>query len=121
MTLGDIIIEYRNKHEMSMREFSRKSGISVAYISMLERGFSGRKKPIIPSIKTISQVAKACDTDFDGIFNRLDSDYVIRTNQEISDEEYMLIEMFRHSDDDTKKMIMRLLKYAEVVNEKKGE
>ena len=37
MTLGNIIKEYRISHEMSMDAFSEKSGISKAYISLLEK------------------------------------------------------------------------------------
>lgn len=37
MTLGDIIKRYRNDHALSMDAFSERSGISKAYISLLEK------------------------------------------------------------------------------------
>ena len=37
MTLGDIIKSYRSKYGLSMDSFSDKSGISKAYISLLEK------------------------------------------------------------------------------------
>ena len=37
MTLGDIIKDYRKSHNMSMDLFAEKSGISKAYISLLEK------------------------------------------------------------------------------------
>lgn len=37
MTLGDIIKDYRKTHHLSMDAFSEKSGISKAYISLLEK------------------------------------------------------------------------------------
>ena len=41
MTLGDIIKSYRSKYGLSMDSFFDKSGISKAYISLLEKnGFS---------------------------------------------------------------------------------
>ena len=113
MTLGDIIFEYRNTHEMSMREFARVSEMSVAYISMLERGFDGRGKQIVPSIKTINQVAKGCNTSFEDVFSRLDVDYVVKANTSTSDEENLIIELYRQSDEQTKEMVKRILAYKE--------
>lgn len=40
MTLGDCIREYREEHDMSQRQFADKSGISNAYISMLEKNLN---------------------------------------------------------------------------------
>ena len=40
MTLGDCIREYREEHDMSQRQFADKSGISNAYISMLEKNIN---------------------------------------------------------------------------------
>ena len=37
MTLGDIIKDYRKKQHLSMDAFSERSGISKAYISLLEK------------------------------------------------------------------------------------
>ena len=37
MTLGDVIYQYRTKHNISMDKFSELSGISKGYISMLEK------------------------------------------------------------------------------------
>ena len=37
MTLGDIIKAYREKHDMSMDDFAKASGISKTYVWMLEK------------------------------------------------------------------------------------
>ena len=37
MTLGELIKEYRSKNNLSMDAFADKSGISKAYISLLEK------------------------------------------------------------------------------------
>lgn len=37
MTLGDVISKYRAEHGISMDKFAELSGISKAYISILER------------------------------------------------------------------------------------
>ena len=38
MRLGMIIKDYRNEHNISMDEFARRTGLSKAYIGMLEKG-----------------------------------------------------------------------------------
>ncbi len=54
MTLGDLIKSYRNEHSLSMDKFSDLSGISTAYISLLEKNKHPKTgKPIIPSLQTI--------------------------------------------------------------------
>lgn len=42
MSLGNIIKNYREVNRMSMDDFSRVSGISKAYISMLEKNINPR-------------------------------------------------------------------------------
>jgi transcriptional regulator with XRE-family HTH domain len=37
MTLKDLIIEYRNDHGLSQRQFATACGLSNGYISMLEK------------------------------------------------------------------------------------
>ena len=52
MTLGELVKKYRTEHELSLRDFSRLSGISNGYISMLEKNEHPKtKKPIVPSIE----------------------------------------------------------------------
>lgn len=56
MTLGDIIYNYRAEHKMSMDAFADRSGMSKAYISLLEKNKHPKTgKPIAPSIKVIKQ------------------------------------------------------------------
>lgn len=63
-TLGEIIAKYRAKNHISMREFAEKSGLSRAYISVLERDCNptNGKKPN-PSIQAIVGAAKAMEID----------------------------------------------------------
>lgn len=75
MTLGETIKEYRNKHSLSMDAFSEKSGISKAYISLLEKNKHPKTgKPIAPSIQCIKQAAHGMEMDFNDLFNALDCD-----------------------------------------------
>lgn len=86
MTLGDIIREHREINGLSMDAFSEKSGVSKAYISMLEKDFNPKsKKSIAPSIKLIKQVADAIGKDFNVVFNSLDGNVSLLEESEITD------------------------------------
>ena len=78
-TIGEIIKKYRQEHGISMDEFGKRSGLSKAYISLLERGKSTRSnKPIVPSIDTLSAIAKAIGEDLDTLVYMLDPDQEVR-------------------------------------------
>lgn len=78
MKLGDFIYGYRKKNKLSMDEFAKKSGISKAYISLLEKGFHPRNnKPIIPSVETIKKAAAAMNMSFDELFSSIDQDITV--------------------------------------------
>lgn len=82
MTLGEIIKEYRNTHGMSMDAFSEKSGISKAYISLLEKNRHPKTgKPIAPSIQSIKQAAEGMGMDFNYLFGLLDGNVDISETQ----------------------------------------
>lgn len=73
MTLGDIIKDYRKTHHLSMDAFSEKSGISKAYISLLEKSKHPKTgKPIAPSIQYIRQAADGMEMDFNTLFSMID-------------------------------------------------
>lgn len=53
MYLGGIIKKYRADHNLTMEEFSKRSGLSKGYISMLEKNkHPQNKKEIAPSLET---------------------------------------------------------------------
>ena len=75
MTLGDLIKKYRTEHGYSMDDFSSKSGLSKAYISMLERNRNSvNGKPVTPSLETIKAVSSAINIDFNDVIAMLDGD-----------------------------------------------
>lgn len=75
MTLGDVIKDYRKTHNMSMDLFAEKSGISKAYISLLEKNRHPKTgKPIAPSIQSIKQAAEGMGMDFNVLFGMIDGD-----------------------------------------------
>lgn len=83
MTLGDLIKKYRKEHSMSQQAFADLTGLSKAYISILERNFNPvNKKQPIPSVATIKSVATAMNTDFNDLIAILDPDTQVSINAE---------------------------------------
>lgn len=75
MILGDLIKEYRREHGCSMDQFAKMTGLSKAYISILERNINPvNNKPVIPSLETIKAVAQAINMDFNDVIAMLDGD-----------------------------------------------
>lgn len=75
MILGDFIYQYRKSQNMSMAKFADISGLSKAYVSLLEKNRHPESgEPIAPSVKTIKKVADAIGMDFNDLFNQLDGD-----------------------------------------------
>lgn len=78
MTLGDLVKEYREKHNISMKDFSETCNLSKGYISMLENNTNPRNnKPIAPTLPTIKKISLAMNMDMDSVLRMLD------LNQEI--------------------------------------
>lgn len=60
MTLGEVIKQYREEHDLSMGEFADLSGISKSYVYVLEKGKHPKTgKPVNPSNESVKQVADA--------------------------------------------------------------
>lgn len=119
MTLGEIIKEYRQKHKLSMDAFSERSGISKAYISLLEKNRHPKTgKPIAPSVQCIKQAADGMGMDFDALFKALDADQPVSLEIDYSfridsdSKEAFLIETYHTLPQEYK---TRLLKYASVL------
>lgn len=79
MTLGEIINDYRTKNSLSMDAFSAKSGISKAYISLLEKNQHPKTgKPITPSVQCIKQASDAMGVDFYILFSKIDGNVSLK-------------------------------------------
>ena len=58
MKLGDLIREYREKHDLSQRQFAEKCDLSNGYISILEKGTNPNTgKPVTPTIPQLKKIA----------------------------------------------------------------
>lgn len=72
MTLGEVIAEYRVNHSLSMDKFAELSGLSKAYISMLEKNRTQRGKEPSPSIDVYRSVAAALGISVDELIRKVD-------------------------------------------------
>lgn len=78
MKLGELIHEYRKAHKLSMDALATRSGLSKAYIAILENDrnpISG--KPSKPSLETIQKLAKAMSISTDELIASMDADELV--------------------------------------------
>lgn len=81
MFLGDVIKEYRTKHDLSMDKFALLSGLSKSYISMLEKNINPTTgKSIEPTFNVIQKCAKAMHIDVNELIILLDENQPIKVN-----------------------------------------
>lgn len=59
MDISTVINTYMAEHDISLREFSRRSGLSPAQVSFLINGRNG--KPVKPTIETYEKISKVTD------------------------------------------------------------
>ena len=75
MKLSDLIREYRDRMDMSQREFSRKCGLSNTYISFIEKENNPKTgRPLIPTLEQYKKIADGMDITVQELFERLDND-----------------------------------------------
>ena len=75
MKLNDLIKKYRASHNLSLRAFAQKSGLSYGYIYMLEKNINPKtQKPIKPTLEAIKGVAYGLDVSVDDLLKMLDDD-----------------------------------------------
>ena len=122
MTLGEIIKNYRTEHNLSLADFSKLSGMSKSYLSILERNMNpSTGKSVVPSIKSIQQAAIGMHMPFDTLFDMVDYVDIIKdavylsmptfyyTDTRISEDEKRLLEAYRLASETEKLMVLRLL------------
>lgn len=113
MTLGELVKKYRTEHELSLRDFSKISGVSNGYISMLEKNEHPKtKKPIVPSIEKMKCIAFAMGMTLDALLEVIDEDQPISISKDSSSAcppfsapETELIMKYRRLNSDGKKKL----------------
>ena len=73
MTLKDLIIEYRNDHGLSQRQFATACGLSNGYISMLEKEMNPNTKlPVTPTLPKLKQLASGLGMSLTDLLVKVD-------------------------------------------------
>lgn len=81
MYLGQLIAYHRTVNKMTLKEFSKRSGLSVAYINQLEKNCNPKTNgPIVPSLETFDKVAKAMNTTLDELLKSVDENQPVGIN-----------------------------------------
>lgn len=121
MNLGDFIRNYRTEHGISQDVFAEKSGLSKAYVSILERNYNPKsRKPPIPSLETIKAVSSVIGSDFNDVIALLDGNTKISLKEKsvpvsedaLSYEEKVLIELFRRIPSESRSLVLSMIKAA---------
>ena len=73
MYIGEFIKNYRKAHKLSMQDFSNLTGLSKAYVGMLEKIYNPKtNQPISPSIDKLNQIAIGIGLSLDDLLKELD-------------------------------------------------
>ena len=75
MKLSRILLDYREKMQISQRELSRRCGLSNSYISFIENEYNPKTgKPIVPTIEQYQKLASGMGMTVHQLFEMLDED-----------------------------------------------
>ena len=120
MTLGDVISKYRNEHGLSMDKLAEQSGISKAYISILERNRTPRGDEPSPSYEMYRSVAKAIGSDVDALIRAVEGNISLAGTKpalsvtptpDLTPDESDLLRKYRRLDDAAKGRIRHMVDY----------
>lgn len=110
MKLGEVIREYRLRNHMSMGDFSKASGISKPYISMLEANKnSNGGKPIAPSVETLQKVANAVGVLLDKLLRQLGDEEIDLRPTSFNEDEVNLLNGYRALKPEIKELVKGMI------------
>lgn len=73
MTLSELVIKYREEHELSQRQFGQLCGLSNGFISMLEKNLNPNTgQPLVPSITNLQRLANGMNMSLNELFSLVD-------------------------------------------------
>lgn len=108
MTLADMIIDYRKRHDLSQRQFALECDVSNGYISMIEKGVNpSTGEPITPTLHRLQKIATGMHTTVDAILHEADDldidlskEPSISQDDELSTGEVRIIQLLRRVPED---------------------
>lgn len=120
MNLGECINQYLIEHDMSMRAFAAKAGVSHAYVSYIVNNKSSVGKTPAPTITKYRAFAKAMDMDVNDLIAMVDDRIQLgnATPVTLTDEESVLVLAWRMAKlEDKQTAAFALRKYGMAVPE----
>lgn len=108
MTLGQLIKQYREEHDMSMAEFARRAGMSTSQIYYIESEKNSRRNGTSrPTTNALIKCSRAMGMPLEDAMN-----IIYGANTEIgtiTDEETRLIIAFRNANSSIRQAIKDIL------------
>ena len=109
MFLGELIKEYRKRHQISMQTFADRADLSKAYISQLENNRNPKTGgSIIPSAETFVKVAAAMNMSADELYALVDENQPLLINPVSSDSIRGLDTLFETPEEHVDRLIDEL-------------
>lgn len=128
MTLGEFIKAYREKNDLSQRQFADKSGVSNGYISMLEKNENPKTgQPLSPSMPVLKKIAAAMGMTVNDMCSFVDDmaidlgttvmdyeDAQEKLRMILTETEYTMLRAFQAADDRAREDALIILKAHQV-------
>jgi transcriptional regulator with XRE-family HTH domain len=114
MEIGLLIKQYRQKNNLTLREFAKSCGTSHSYISMLESGKNSKTgEPMVPTLTMLNKISQAMNISVNDLINLCD-DIPISLSQEentpeepkLTEGERMLLDLFRQIPEEQQKVFL---------------
>lgn len=87
MKIGEIILDYRTRMDISQRQFARRCDLSNSYISFLEKDVNPQTgRPLVPTLEQYKKLATGMDMSLQQLFEMLDQDAPVSMEFSHSDE-----------------------------------
>lgn len=119
MTLGEIIRQFRQEHDLSQRQFAMRCGLSNGYIAMLEKNMNPKTgKPISVSLENLHDIASAMSMTADELMRMADGNTRVSMEETGKDmgrpplmpEEAQLLSMTRKMTQEEKQRVLNVMR-----------
>lgn len=122
MELNEYLNKYLIGHDMSIREFAKKCGISHTYIANIVNDKTGRGTRPVLSYQKIKQIARGMGVDINDFLAEIDVDIKWGKQEAlsiISEDEIELINLWRSASDIGRARAMGNLEASQTIREDK--
>lgn len=107
--LSELIKRYREKNNLSLRDFAKKANVSHTYISMLEKNYNPatKKEPVVNTIN-LNNIALALGIGLDELIDNISNDTIVELKakpKKVELKEIKSSELFLNPDLDLSEMV----------------